>query len=206
MSQHHYSSAIDIDFIELRDGTQPELSAAEKQAAATAFTVLTDDLFLANLEHSTHTPEGIINNPGAQDALTMSINYEDGSSLSLYVISADTVDSQSPPRTFEIQEFDHQGVGWRIHRYELAADRSEVIRVDSNESNEMARIRRAVYEDLPLDPVEAIAKIKREVAESQANDQLERDFRLNYQPVGPDEIEKIADLAMMAKIDNPDEA
>ena len=196
-----YEAASSINFIEKPDGTQPELSAEERRAAADAFKDLTDDLFLSHMDNvKNYKPGQILDN--ATSNLLLSVDNSDGSSLTVSLESSSTEEYDfMSPRSLSVQEIDTHSYGHELHTYELARDGSEVIRVDAGDIYEkMNRDKKSDFgvmdvEDMISYAEDQIVEIQNEIK----NADLEKELGLNRQPVDKEEIMNLAAITRQAK-------
>ena len=196
-----YEAASSINFIEKPDGTQPELSAEERRAAADAFKDLTDDLFLSHMDNvKNYKPGQILDN--ATSNLLLSVDNSDGSSLTVSLESSSTEEYDfMSPRSLSVQEIDTHSYGHELHTYELARDGSEVIRVDAGDIYEkMKSDKKSDFgvmdvEDMISYAEDQIVEIQNEIK----NADLEKELGLNRQPVDKEEIMNLAAITRQAK-------
>ena len=196
-----YEAASSINFIEKPDGTQPELSAEERRAAADAFKDLTDDLFLSHMDNvKNYKPGQILDN--ATSNLLLSVDNSDGSSLTVSLESSSTEEYDfMSPRSLSVQEIDTHSYGHELHTYELARDGSEVIRVDAGDIYEKMKSDKQSdfgvmdVEDMISYAEDQIVEIQNEIK----NADLEKELGLNRQPVDKEEIMNLAAITRQAK-------
>ena len=196
-----YEAASSINFIEKPDGTQPELSAEERRAAADAFKDLTDDLFLSHMDNvKNYKPGQILDN--ATSNLLLSVDNSDGSSLTVSLESSSTEEYDfMSPRSLSVQEIDTHSYGHELHTYELARDGSEVIRVDAGDIYEkMKSDKKSDFGVMDVDDMisyaeDQIVEIQNEIK----NADLEKELGLNRQPVDKEEIMNLAAITRQAK-------
>ena len=200
-----YEAASSINFKEKPDGTQPELSAEERRAAADAFKDLTDDLFLSHMDNvKNYKPGQILDN--ATSNLLLSVDNSDGSSLTVSLESSSTEEYDfMSPRSLSVQEIDTHSYGHELHTYELARDGSEVIRVDAGDIYEKMNRDRKLGKSAGLGVMDAegmIGYVENQIVEIQneiKNADLEKELGLNRQPVDKEEIMNLAAITRQAK-------
>ncbi len=191
-----------MDFVQVFDGTQPELDDAERLEAASAFKSTVQDLFLTNIERTSRLNGKVALYPCDYSHLDLTIPQEDGSRLGVDAKSFDTTQATITPYSLSVFERVPYGQPFRHMRYEMTPDGSEVVRHDA--VHEPVRFDKPIMKEKPT----KLSDSERAVAfqglanvwedEFKRRD-LERQLGLNDQPVGLEEVQSLAKLINDAK-------
>ena len=187
---HSSEAAKQMEFV--AEGFNPELTTEEKLRAAKEF----DDLvqltllrFAGDAETYNHT----LSMDRVESQVLLEIPQKDGSYILVSVESA-LLDNGDKERSISIMEWDEGSE--ETHDYYIEDD--QVLRYDDNiaeRSRELKRILRP--EDIII--IRMVDRCNDEIE----NDKLEQQMGLNRQPVGVDEINKLAELLESAEPRKP---
>ena len=187
---HSSEAAKQMEFA--AEGFNPELTTEEKLRAAKEF----DDLvqltllrFAGDAETYNHT----LSMDRVESQVLLEIPQKDGSYILVSVESA-LLDNGDKERSISIMEWDEGSE--ETHDYYIEDD--QVLRYDDNiaeRSRELKRILR--HEDIII--IRMVDRCNDEIE----NDKLEQQMGLNRQPVGVDEINKLAELLESAEPRKP---
>ncbi|HEY5442702.1 MAG TPA: hypothetical protein VIJ68_04135 [Candidatus Saccharimonadales bacterium] len=119
-----------LDFTQEFDGSQPELTSAEKLEAATLFKSGVQDVFLKHIDRVERLDGEVALYPYDYSALSLSTVLEDGTRLSFTAKSFDT--ETDPPYELEVSEGVSFDKPYRHVRYSLDPEGDEVRRFDMN--------------------------------------------------------------------------
>ena len=182
--------------IEPAKGFNPELTTEEKLQAAAEFEGLVLSTFL-RFAGDAKTYDHTVLEDGIESSILLEIPQKDGSSVLAEVESA-TLDNGDEERSVRIIELD--GGDKERHHYYIEDD--QVLRYDDNLAE---RSRKLMGEMRPEENI-SIEGIKRALdmcRNEVENDKLEQQMGLNRQPVGVDEISKLAKLLESAEPRKP---
>ena len=187
---HSSEAAKQMEFA--AEGFNPELTTEEKLRAAKEF----DDLvqltllrFAGDAETYNHT----LSMDRVESQVLLEIPQKDGSYILVSVESA-LLDNGDKERSISIMEWDEGSE--ETHDYYIEDD--QVLRYDDNiaeRSRELKRILRPEY----IIIIRMVDRCNDEIE----NDKLEQQMGLNRQPVGVDEINKLAELLESAEPRKP---
>lgn len=186
-----------LDFVQVFDGTQPELSEAEKLEAATAFKSTVHDLFLANIERTRRLNGEVALYPCDYSQLDLTAQQEDGSRLGVDAKSFDTTQATTTPYSLSVFERVPYDQPFRHMRYEMAPDGSEVVRHDA--VHEPVRFDKPLMIEKPTPLTDSERAVAFQGFANVWEDEfkrrdLERQLGLNDQPVGLAEVQSLAQL------------
>ena len=190
---HNSEAAKQMGFAE---GFNPELTTEEKIRAAAEFEGLVLSTFL-RFAGDAKTYDHTVLEDGIESSILLEIPQKDGSSVLAEVESA-TLDNGDEERSVRIIELD--GGDKERHHYYIEDD--QVLRYDDNLAE---RSRKLMGEMRPEENI-SIEGIKRALdmcRNEVENDKLEQQMGLNRQPVGVDEISKLAKLLESAEPRKP---
>ena len=182
--------------MEFAEGFNPELTTEEKIRAAVEF----DDLVQSTLLRfagDAKTYDHTVLKDGIKSRISLEIPQEDGSRVSVKVESA-LLDSGDEKRFISITESD--GRDKEMHDYYIEDD--QVLRYDNNLAERPRELRGALCPEESIS-IEGIKRMIDECKNEIENDKLEQQMGLNRQPVGVDEISKLAKLLESAEPRKP---
>lgn len=186
-----------LDSIQIFDGTQPELSEAEKQAAAVVFKSIVHDLFLANIGQAKRLNGRAALYPCDYSQLDLTVQQEDGSRLGVDAKSFDTSQAKTAPYSLSVFERVPFGRPFRHVRYKMAPDGSEVVRHDAADGPLELNVPLTKEKLTPLTGTErgvAFQGLASVWEDEFKRRDLERRLGLNDQPVGLTEVQSLAQL------------
>ena len=178
--------------MEFAEGSDPELTTEEKIRAAKKFGDLVLSTFL-RFAGDAKTYDHTVLEDGIESSILLEIPQKDGSSVLAEVESA-TLDNGDEERSVRIIELD--GGDKERHHYYIEDD--QVLRYDDNLAE---RSRKLMGEMRPEENI-SIEGIKRALdmcRNEVENRKLEQQMGLNRQPVGVEEINKLAELLESAR-------
>ncbi len=178
--------------MEFAEGFNPELTTEEKLQAAVEFDDLVQSTllrFAGNAKTYDHT----VLEDRVESIIPLEIPQEDGSYVLVSVESA-LLDNGDKKRSIRITESD--GRDKETHDYYIEDD--QVLRYDNNLAERPRELRGALCPEESIS-IEGIKRMIDECKNEIENDKLEQQMGLNRQPVGVDEISKLAKLLESAK-------
>ena len=178
--------------MEFAEGFNPELTTEEKLRAAAEF----DDLVwltLLRFAGDAKTYDHTVLEDGIKSSILLEIPQEDGSCVLVEVESA-TFDGGGEERSVRIIESD--GGDKERHHYYIEDD--QVLRYDDNLAERSRELRGALRpeESISIEGIKRALDMCRNEVE---NRKLEQQMGLNSQPVGVEEINKLAKLLESAE-------
>ena len=182
--------------MEFAEGFDSKLTTEEKLQAAKEFDGLVQSTLL-RFAGDAETYDHTVLEDGIESSILLEIPQEDGSCVLVEVESA-TLDNGDEERSVRIIELD--GGDKERHHYYIEDD--QVLRYDDNLAE---RSRKLMGEMRPEENI-SIEGIKRALdmcRNEVENDKLEQQMGLNRQPVGVDEISKLAKLLESAEPRKP---
>ena len=182
--------------MEFAEGFNSELTTKEKLQAAAEF----DDLVQSTLLRfagDAKTYDHTVLTDGIKSNISLEIPQEDGSRVSVKVESA-LLDSGDEKRSISITELDEGSE--ETHDYYI--EDGQVLRYDNNLAERPRELRGALRpeESISIEGIKRALDMCRNEVE---NDKLEQQMGLNRQPVGVDEISKLAKLLESAEPRKP---
>jgi hypothetical protein len=205
---HKSQASQELDFQQQFDGYQPALDDAERQVAAFEFHVLVTDVLKDAADKGVAKVIKVSKSMGASTFAFFQRSFPDGSRIKISVARNDIVpgDLISPPIEVSVDEL-RRG---RVHsssQYTLAHDGSEVVRFDSRAEELLGQVRPYQTEDILLPGKagdDAFRLMMKETDDVIENTELEREMKVNNQPVSTKEIELLWEMIEQAEIDrNP---
>ena len=178
--------------MEFAEGFNPELTTEEKIRAAVEF----DDLVQSTLLRfagDAKTYDHTVLEDRVESIIPLEIPQEDGSYVLVSVESA-LLDNGDKKRSIRITESD--GRDKETHDYYIEDD--QVLRYDNNLAERPRELRGALCPEESIS-IEGIKRMIDECKNEIENDKLEQQMGLNRQPVGVEEISKLAELLESAK-------
>ena len=178
--------------MEFAEGSDPELTTEEKIRAAKKFGDLVLSTFL-RFAGDAITYDHIVVPDGIKSSVLLEIPQEDGSCVLVEVESA-TFDGGGEERSVRIIESD--GGDKERHHYYIEDD--QVLRYDDNLAERSRELRGALRpeESISIEGIKRALDMCRNEVE---NRKLEQQMGLNSQPVGVEEINKLAKLLESAE-------
>ena len=175
--------------MEFAEGFNPELTTEEKLQAAAEFDDLIQSTLLRFARFAKTYDHDIVFPGGVGSTVVLEIPQEDGSYVSVYMESV-TFDKGGKKRFISIVAAESDGRGKESHNYYI--EDGQVLRYDYNAAIELSEKTEDMYvKELSIEGLKHnIATLKNEIE----NDKLERQMGLNRQPVGVEEINKLAEL------------
>ena len=186
---HSSEAAKQMKFAE---GFDSELTTEEKMRAAAKFNDLVQ-LTLLRFAGDAETYDHTVLKDGIKSRISLEIPQEDGSRVSVKVESA-LLDSGDEKRFISITESD--GRDKERHNYYIEDD--QVLRYDDNIAERSRELRGALRPEESIS-IEGIKRMIDECKNEIENDKLEQQMGLNRQPVGVEEISKLAKLLEYAE-------
>lgn len=174
--------------MEFAEGFNPELTTEEKLQAAAEFDDLVQ-LTLLRFAGYAKTYDHTVSIDRVKSSVYLEIPQKDGSYVLVRVESA-LLDSGDKERFISITELD--GRDKETHRYYIEDD--QVLRYDGNIAERPRELIRP--ESISI---EGIKRALDECRNEKENSELEQQMGLNSQPVGVEEISKLAELLEPAK-------
>ena len=183
---HNSEAAEQMKFAE---GFNPELTTKEKLEAAAKFDDLVQSTLLRFARFAKTYDHDIVFPGGVLSTIVLDIPQEDRSCVSVDVESA-TFDKGGKKRFISIGVMESDGRGKESHNYYI--EDGQVLRHDYNAAIELSEKTEDMYvKELSIEGLKHnIATLKNEIE----NDKLEQQMGLNNQPVGVEEINKLAEL------------
>lgn len=178
--------------MEFAEGFNPELTTEEKIRAAVEF----DDLVQSTLLRfagDAKTYDHTVLEDRVESIIPLEIPQEDGSYVLVSVESA-LLDNGDKKRSIRITESDERDK--EMHNYYIEDD--QVLRYDNNLAERPGELRGALRPEESIS-IEGIKRMIDECKNEIENDKLEQQMGLNRQPVGVEEISKLAELLESAK-------
>ena len=177
--------------MEFAEGFNPDLTTEEKIRAAAEF----DDLVQSTLfsfAGDVRTYDHTVLTDRVESSILLEIPQEDGSRVLVSVESA-LLDSGDKKRFMSITESDERDK--ETHHYYIEDD--QVLRYDSNLAERPRELREVLRPESIS--IEGIKRALDECRNEIENGKLEQQMGLNRQPVGVEEISKLAELLESAK-------
>ena len=174
------------------EGFNPELTTEEKIRAAAEFEGLVLSTFL-RFAGDAKTYDHTVLKDGIKSRVSLEIPQEDGSRVSVKVESA-LLDSGDEKRFISIAESD--GRDKETHHYYI--EDGQVLRYDNNLAERSRKLGGALRPEESIS-IEGIKRMIDEYKNEIENDKLEQQMGLNRQPVGVEEIHKLAKLLESAE-------
>ena len=187
---HSSEAAKQMEFA--AEGFNPELTTEEKLRAAKEF----DDLVwltLLRFAGDAKTYDHTVLKDGIKSRISLEIPQEDGSRVSVKVESA-LLDSGDEKRFISITESDERDK--ETHHYYI--EDGQVLRYDNNLAERSRKLGGALRPEESIS-IEGIKRMIDEYKNEIENDKLEQQMGLNRQPVGVEEIHKLAKLLESAE-------
>ena len=178
--------------MEFAEGFNPELATEEKIRAAVEFDDLVQSTLLS-FAGDAKTYDHTVFTDRVESSILLEIPQEDGSRVLVSVESA-LLDSGDEKRFISIAESD--GRDKEMHHYYIEDD--QVLRYDNNLAERPRELRGALCPEESIS-IEGIKRMIDECKNEIENDKLEQQMGLNRQPVGVEEISKLAELLESAK-------
>ena len=189
MTQHEQPKSKAAEQMQFAGDFDTGLTMDEKLEAAVKFDDLVQSTLFRFAKFTDNFNHNAVSGDGSLSSLLLAIPQEDGSFVSVAVESK-SLDDGTKRRKIVIQEmYDNRGRG--LHRYYIEDD--QVLRYDN--------IRQAVLSD-GLSTVLSAEGLRRNIAivkNEAKNSELEQQMGINKQPVGVDEISKLAELLESAQ-------
>ena len=182
--------------MEFAEGFNPELTTEEKIRAAVEFDDLVQSTLLS-FAGDAKTYDHTVFTDRVESSILLEIPQEDGSRVLVEVESA-TLDNGDEERSVRIIELD--GGDKERHHYYIEDD--QVLRYDDNLAEQPRELRGAPHpeESISIEGIKRALDMCRNEVE---NRKLEQQMGLNRQPVGVDEISKLAKLLESAEPRKP---
>ena len=190
---HNSEAAKQMGFAE---GFNPELTTEEKIRAAAEFEGLVLSTFL-RFAGDAKTYDHTVLEDGIESSILLEIPQKDGSSVLAEVESA-TLDNGDEERSVRIIELD--GGDKERHHYYIEDD--QVLRYDDNLAERSRKLMGALRPEESIS-IEGIKRMIDEYKNEIENDKLEQQMGLNRQPVGVEEVHKLAKLLESAEPRKP---
>ena len=178
--------------MEFAEGFNPELATGEKLWAAAKFNDLVQSTLL-RFAGDAKTYDHTVLTDGIKSNISLEIPQEDGSRVSVKVESA-LLDSGDEKRFISIAESD--GRDKEMHHYYI--EDGQVLRYDNNIAERSRELKRVLRPE-GIIIIRMVDRCNDEIE----NDKLEQQMGLNRQPVGVDEISKLAKLLESAEPRKP---
>ena len=169
--------------MEFAEGFDPELTTGEKLWAAAKFNDLVQSTLL-RFAGDAKTYDHTVLKDGIKSRISLEIPQEDGSRVSVKVESA-LLDSGDEKRSILIMEWNEGSK--ETHDYYIEDD--QVFRYDDNIAERSRELKRVLRPE-GIIIIRMVDRCNDEIE----NDKLEQQMGLNRQPVGVDEINKLAEL------------
>ncbi len=174
------------------EGFNPELTTEEKIRAAAEFEGLVLSTFL-RFAGDAKTYDHTVLEDGIKSRISLEIPQEDGSCVLVEVESA-LLDSGDEKRFISITESDERDK--ETHHYYI--EDGQVLRYDNNLAERSRKLGGALRPEESIS-IEGIKRMIDEYKNEIENDKLEQQMGLNRQPVGVEEIHKLAKLLESAE-------
>ena len=178
--------------MEFAEGFNPELTTEEKLQAAVEFDDLVQSTLLS-FAGDAKTYDHTVFTDRVESSVYLEIPQEDGSRVLVSVESA-TLDNGDEKRFISITESD--GRDKETHHYYI--EDGQVLRYDNNLAERSRKLGGALRPEESIS-IEGIKRMIDEYKNEIENDKLEQQMGLNRQPVGVDEISKLAKLLESAR-------
>ena len=178
--------------MEFAEGFNPELATGEKLWAAAKFNDLVQSTLL-RFAGDAKTYDHTVLKDGIKSRISLEIPQEDGSRVSVKVESA-LLDSGDEKRFISITESDERDK--ETHHYYI--EDGQVLRYDNNLAERSRELKRVLRPE-GIIIIRMVDRCNDEIE----NDKLEQQMGLNRQPVGVDEISKLAKLLESAEPRKP---
>ena len=178
--------------MEFAEGFNPELATGEKLWAAAKFNDLVQSTLL-RFAGDAKTYDHTVLTDGIKSNISLEIPQEDGSRVSVKVESA-LLDNGDKERSISIMEWDEGSE--ETHDYYIEDD--QVLRYDDNIAERSRELKRVLRPE-GIIIIRMVDRCNDEIE----NDKLEQQMGLNRQPVGVDEISKLAKLLESAEPRKP---
>ena len=189
---HNTHSSEAAKQMKFAEGFNPELATGEKLQAAAEFGDLVW-LTLLRFAGDAKTYDHTVLEDGIESSILLEIPQEDGSCVLVEVESA-TLDNGDEERSIRIIELD--GGDKERHHYYIEDD--QVLRYDDNLAERSRELRGALRPEESIS-IEGIRRALDMCRNEVENYKLEQQMGLNRQPVGVDEISKLAKLLESAE-------
>lgn len=176
--------------MEFAEGFNPELTTKEKLQAAVEFDDLIQSTLLRFVRFAKTYDHDIVFPGGVESTISLDIPQEDGSCVSVGMESA-TFDKGGKKRFISITVVESDGRGKESHNYYIEDD--QVLRYDNNLAERPRELRGVLRPEESIS-IEGIKRMIDECKNEIENDKLEQQMGLNRQPVGVEEINKLAEL------------
>jgi len=178
--------------MEFAEGFDPELTTGEKLWAAAKFNDLVQSTLL-RFAGDAKTYDHTVLKDGIKSRISLEIPQEDGSRVSVKVESA-LLDGGDEKRFISITESD--GRDKETHHYYI--EDGQVLRYDNNLAERSRKLGGALRPEESIS-IEGIKRMIDECKNEIENDKLEQQMGLNRQPVGVEEVHKLAKLLESAE-------
>lgn len=182
--------------MEFAEGFNPELATGEKLWAAAKFNDLVQSTLL-RFAGDAKTYDHTVLKDGIKSRISLEIPQEDGSRVSVKVESA-LLDGGDEKRFISITESD--GRDKETHHYYI--EDGQVLRYDNNLAERSRKLGGALRPEESIS-IEGIKRMIDEYKNEIENDKLEQQMGLNRQPVGVEEVHKLAKLLESAEPRKP---
>ena len=189
---HNTHSSEAAKQMKFAEGFNPELATGEKLWAAAKFNDLVQSTLL-RFAGDAKTYDHTVLKDGIKSRISLEIPQEDGSRVSVRVESA-LLDSGDEKRFISITESD--GRDKETHHYYIEDD--QVLRYDNNLAERSRELKRVLRSE-GIIIMRMVDRCNNEIE----NDKLEQQMGLNRQPVGVEEISKLAKLLESAEPRKP---
>ena len=219
-SAPHETTPKALDFTQVFDGTQPELTSAEKMEAAASFKSGMQDAFLKHIDRVKRLNGEVALYSYDYSELRLRTVLEDGTRLGFSAKSFDTETDE--PYTLDVSENQSFDKPYRHSRYSVDASGDEVKRFDMNHQPMLEATRRVlgslsssttIAQQGVIVTEEGAKRIDPEEFEETKEELLftwddefkrrdvERQLGFNDQPVGPEEIKTLLGLLEQAELE-----
>ena len=178
--------------MEFAEGFNPELTTEEKLQAAVEFDDLVQSTLLRFAEDA-KTYDHTESMDRVKSQVLLEIPQKDGSYVLVSVESA-LLDNGDKERSISIMEFDEGSK--ETHDYYIEDD--QVLRYDDNIAKRSRELKRVLHPE-GIIIIRMVDRCNNEIE----NDKLEQQMGLNRQPVGVEEINKLAELLESAEPRKP---
>lgn len=178
--------------MEFAEGFNPELATGEKLWAAAKFNDLVQSTLL-RFAGDAKTYDHTVLTDGIKSNISLEIPQEDGSYILVSVKSA-LLDNGDKERSISIMEWDEGSE--ETHDYYIEDD--QVLRYDDNIAKRSRELKRVLRSEVII-----IMRMVDRCNDEIENDKLEQQMGLNRQPVGVEEISKLAKLLESAEPRKP---
>ena len=178
--------------MEFAEGFNPELATGEKLWAAAKFNDLVQSTLL-RFAGDAKTYDHTVLTDGIKSNISLEIPQKDGSYILVSVESA-LLDNGDKERSISIMEWDEGSK--ETHDYYIEDD--QVLRYDDNIAERSRELKRVLHPE-GIIIIRMVDRCNNEIE----NDKLEQQMGLNRQPVGVEEINKLAELLESAEPRKP---